>query len=294
MAWDSIQAGAVYGAIGGGVGALVGTLLAQFFKRSAHGQLITAALTAGFAVLGLNLAEPILSPYIGKYLPGHAAGEGLEAQISEEFDKANDPLFNAIFAKEPNLKSQLVAEVIDATKGSTNAIAARQLAFAASYNKVSGRFLYYLQRGRPEDLIEFTSSLVDGLESLAMTDPEFCYTYLYNPGGLAGFSLEQVKEKFGGEQFQKQQESAAKVVSNSLNETASYDKNAAAAVIDRAGTRFRNEIGDAGIAIVSRKRHPIDDVEAKLVCDGTILLYRYILADENAGIALVHLYSQNS
>lgn len=149
-----------------------------------------------------------------------------------------------------------------------------------------------LKRGRPADLIEFTSALVDSLEVLAPVDPEFCYTYLYNPGGLASYSIVQMKAKFGAEQYQRQQEAAAQVVVNSLPETALYDVTIAAAVIERAGTNFRAEIGDAGIAMVTGARHPENKVEAQLACEGTIHFYREILADENAGSALAHLYSQ--
>ncbi len=293
MAWDNILAGAAYGAIGGGTGGLIGALVGQFFKNSPNRQLISTFFTVGFVVLGINLAEPILSPYIGKYLPKRAVGESLAFQLNAEFDKANDPLFDAIFAKERNLKSQLVAEIIETTKSAPNRIVARQSAFTAAYAKVSGRFISYLKRGRPEDLVKFTSTLVDGLETLAPVDAEFCYTYLYNPGGLAGFSLEQIKAKFGAEQFQRQQEAAAQVVANSLPETAPYDRAVAVAVIEKAGSIFRNEIGEAGLVVVTGGRHPENNAEAKLVCDGTSHLYREILADENAGIALVHLYSQS-
>lgn len=293
MDWNNILAGAIYGAIGGGAGALIGGLTAAIFRNSQHRQMITVALTAGLAVLGMNLAEPILSPYIGKFLPQRATGSDLAAQIEAEFDKANDPLINAIFAKERNLKSQIVAELIETASAAPNGVAARQSAFSLAYSKVSSKFSYYLKRGRPEDLIEFTSKLVDGLEVLAPVDPEFCYTYLYNPGGLVGYSIEQVKAKFGVEQHQRQQEAAAQVVDNALPETAPYDVTIAAAVVERAGANFRAEIGDAGIAMVTGARHPENRIEAQLACEGTIHFYREILADENAGSALVHLYSQN-
>lgn len=290
--WDNVISGAIYGGIGGGAGALLGSLLAIPFRGGAA-RMIAIALTVIGAVSGQYLAKPLLEPYIGKYLPASkpASLDSLESQLRAAFAEANDPLMNAIIKREPKLIEQLSAELGEITNGANSPATARAMAFATASNKVVGRLIYYMKRATDDDLESFGSVMVESLGILSERDARFCYNYLYNPGALTGFEVKDYREKFGGDQFNRQQSIAATLVENAFDEPPAYDAEIGAAGVQRAAAVLQEMLGAGGMPMISGGRPPKDDAEAKLACDASAAMYQSIVAEEHAATVLRHLFT---
>lgn len=283
----------VYGGIGAGVGAAIGTLIAERFKASGQARLIKIALPTALAVLGLNFAKPLLEPYIGKYLPApkSASGSDLESQLRAGFAEANDPMMNAIIAREPQLIGQLSIELEEVVLGANSPQNARAMAFAAASNKVVGRLTHYMKRATDDDLVSFGKIMVESLGILSERDARFCYNYLYNPGALTGFQVQDFREKFGGDQFNRQQAVAGKLVENADDEPPAYDAEVGGAGVQRAAAVLQEMLGPDGMPMISGGRLPKDDAEAKLACDASAAMYQSMVAEEDAATVLRHLFT---
>lgn len=290
---DNVFSAFVYGGIGAGVGAGIGTLIAERFKSSGRARLIKVALPTVLAVLGLNFAEPLLGPFIGKFLPAPkaASAENLETQLRTAFAEANDPMMNAIIRREPGLIGQLSIEVGEIARNANSPVNARTMAFAAASNKVVGRLTYYLKRATDDDLTSFGKIMVESLGILSERDATFCYNYLYNPAALTGFQLQDFREKFGGDQFNRQQAVAGKLIENAFDEPLAYDSVIGAAGVQRAAVALQEMLGTDGMPLISGGRLPRGAAEAKLACDATASMYQSMVAEKHAATVLRHLFT---
>lgn len=287
--WEQIGAGAVYSAIGGGSGAAIGALMAMFFRNTRFARYAATILTVVGAVAGANLAEPLLKQHIGEYLP----------QSTNTFDEQFDvviaeleayPLMAAIMEREPQLKSDMKAQLSDVTKTATNNVAAQVQSFSVAYNLVLGRVVSYFARGTDEDLITMITTTVEILDDLAARDPAFCFDYLYAPQALARRPPDYVRTKIGADIFDRQQEELATLVLNAYDVVPDYDRDAAQAGLNAASEVLSADMGEK-LGLVAGQLLPEGEEDAKLACAATANMYRYILTRPDAALTGRHIFS---
>lgn len=287
---NDVGAAAIYGAVGGGLGALLGVLIASFLRNTKFYQMAAAALAGGGAVLGMNIAQPLLEPYIGEYLPKSASEEEFEKQFEWMIQELQSySLIAAIMERDPSLKKQLRSDFEKVAKEATTPALARQMGFSAGYNTLSAKITFYLARATNDDLVIFIRTMVENLNDLSERDPRFCYDYLYNPTAMATLSAEETKEKIGLDFFNRQQSEGAVLVRNAFDDVPSYDVAAAEAALQSAAIGFQAMLGDK-IGLVSGAILPESDEDAKLACDATSALYTAILSQENPALAGRHIF----
>ncbi len=288
--WEQIGAAAIYGAIGGGVGALLGALLATPFRRTRFAQTATTILTVAFVVIGINVAEPLLKPYIGQYLPQPASqDEVLDAFLTEARE---DPMLTALFAKEPVREGELRATLKEILETETRADKVRDRAFKVIKDLTGSRFIYYLKRGRDEDLIAFTNFMIEMMDYLTEYEPQFCHRFYYDPMFLATMSLEDIKAKMGADRQSRQQELAADVIVNAFDEIPSYDVDAAQARLVEAGQLLNELLGQELIGLLTvGGQKPQSDEEAAAACNATARLFEHLAESEKPGESIRHLYT---
>ncbi len=289
--WGDIGAAAIYGAIGGGVGALIGTMLGSLFKKTNFSQLATTVLTVAFVVIGINFSEPLLKPHIGKYLPSSAATD-FDSQfetIIEGFEKY--PLASAILERDPTVREQLRHELLEIVENAASPAIAKQLAFSAAYNLTLTKFTYYVARATDEDLMLFVKFNVNLLDDLAERDPRFCFDYLYNPNALVNVPEDYVETKIGPERFSQQQIEGAALVRNAYDDIPEYDIVAAQAIVDQAATILQEELGPEKLGLLTGALQPESDEDAKLACDATAGMYRFLLSQDAPELGTRHIFA---
>ncbi|VAV96436.1 hypothetical protein MNBD_ALPHA05-893 [hydrothermal vent metagenome] len=291
--WEQIGAAAIYGAIGGGVGALIGAILATPFRRTRFAQMATTILTVAFVVIGYNVSEPLLKPYIGDYLPKSAAASEFDEQYDLAFAQLEAfPTFAAILEREPGLKEQLKNDLVAATENTISPGGASLAAYSASYNLIQSRYFYYIARARDEDLIVFLETNVEITRDLLARDPQFCYDMNYNPAALSGVaSIEQLRIKVGAELFDRQQKEGATLVRNAYDKIPDYDKAAAAAGLESARGVLFSVLGEENLGLISGQRFAANEEEAALACEATLALLNSALAQENPAIIWRHIFA---
>jgi hypothetical protein len=291
--WEQIGAAAIYGTIGGGVGALIGAILATPFRRTRFAQMATTILTVAFVVIGYNVSEPLLKPYIGDYLPKSTA----TSEFDKEFDLAFAqleafPTFAAILEREPGLKGQLKSDLIAATKKSSSPGGANLAAYSASFNLIQSRYFYYVARARDEDLIVFLGTNAEITRDLLERDPQFCYDMNYNPAVLSGAaSVEQLRIKVGAELFDRQQKEGATLVRNAYDKVPDYDQAAAVAGLESAREALISVLGEDNLGLISGQRFAANEEEAALACEATLALLNSALAQDNPAIIWRHIFA---
>ncbi|NOX83400.1 MAG: hypothetical protein GXP06_10525 [Alphaproteobacteria bacterium] len=287
--WEQIGAAAIYGAIGAGGGATIGGVLATLFKNSRHAAMITTGLTVAFAVVGMNVAEPILKPYIGEYLP---QPQSQDEALDEYFAEAKiDPMVAALFAKEPALEDELRAKLKQIMQTETRADKIKRAAFKAGRDLTESRFIYYLKRGRDEDIIAFTNFMIEMMDYLTEAEPRFCHQYFYDPAALAVMPMEDLKAKMGADRQSRQQELAAAVIMNAFDEIPSYDVDAAQARLVEAGQLLNELLGSELIGLLTvGGQKPQTDEEAAAACNASARLFENLIESEKPGEAIRHIY----
>lgn len=292
MDWSNIFNAAIYGAIGGGVGALVGALLAAPFQKMKIGKMTATIFTVAGVVIGYNVAEPLLKPYIGDHVSALVGKSSSEKAIEDIIaELRTDPLLEAILDKEPMLEGEFRTDLLQILENETDAKKARKSAFSITYEQVSSRLSYYLARGRDEDIIAFTSVVVDLMNYLKLADPQFCHRFFYDPSSLSGIELPELKAKFGGTRHQVQQEAAALVVNNAFEQIPVYDEQAALLTVKRAGEHVYEVLGDDLIGLINvGGQKPKNDEEAAAACAATSGLFQLMLDSDNAADAIRHIY----
>ncbi len=289
--WEQIGAAAIYGAIGGGGGALIGALLAAPFRKSKIGSIMATVLTVAGAVIGYNVSEPLLKPYIGQYLPTPPAND-FDAQLDATFQELETlPTFSAILEREPDLRDALRQQLVAAANDANSSVAARQLAFSASYNEVQGRFIHYLQRSTNGDLLAFYANVNQELIYFSAADPKFCFDSNYNPGALAALDLDAIRAKYGDERFNRQQELGSAVVKNAYDEIPPYDVDEAQAALERGGVALRDVLGEENTGMVTGAKAVSTVEEYKLVCDASIALNNSLLNEADAAAVIRHIFT---
>jgi DNA-binding Lrp family transcriptional regulator len=288
--WEQIGAAAIYGAIGGGAGALIGAILATPFRRTRFAQMATTILTAAFVVIGIKVAEPILKPYIGEYLPQPASqDEVLEAYLVEMLE---DPMAAAIFDKEPALEGELREKLQEILGAESRTDKIRDASFIVVRDMTESRFIYYLKRGRDEDLIAFINFMIEMMDYLTEAEPRFCHGLYYDPMFLATMSVEDIKAKMGADRQSRQQELAAAVIVNAFDEIPSYDVDAAQARLVEAGQLLNELLGQELIGLITvGGQKPQTDAEAAAACNATARLYKLLAESEKPGEAIRHIYT---
>lgn len=287
--WENVGAAMIYGAIGGG-GALIGGLLALPFRNSRIGSMVTAALAAGGAVLGYNFAEPLLKPYIGQYLPA-SPSDDLDAQIETMIEELNDvPTFAAILKKDPEMRGALKRKLREIAQDANSTVAGRQMAFSSVFNEVQGRLIYFLKRGRDDDLLAYYRQTNDILVHLSVSDPKFCYESSYNPAALIGLDLDAIKLKHGEERYNRNQELGARLVENAYDDIPDYDVEEAQAALVRATQVLLDDLGEENIGMITGVKAPSGLDDYKLVCDATIATNNSLLGEADAASAIRHVF----
>ncbi len=288
--WEQIGAAAIYGAIGAGGGAAIGGMLATLFKNSRYATMITTGLTVAFAVIGMNVAEPILKPYIGQYLPQPASQDEVLDEILAGARK--DPMLAALFAKEPALEGELRAKLKEILETESRSDKIEYAAFKAGKDLTESRLVYYLKRGRDEDIIEFTNFMIEMMDYLTEAEPQFCHWYFYDPVSLAAMSAKDIKAKMGAVRQNRQQEIAAAVIVNAFDEIPSYDVDAAQARLVEAGQLLNGLLGPELIGLIAvGGQKPQTDAEAAAACNATARLFEYLAESEKPGEAIRHIYT---
>lgn len=292
--WEQFGATAIYSAIGGGFGVLIGGLLALPFRNSKIGSMMATVLTVAGAIIGVSVAEPLLKPYIGQYLPTPpAAKDPVDAQIDATFKELETlPTFAAILKREPDLNDSLEAKFRDVAANAGSTDEARQMAFSAAYDEVAVRFLVYLKRSRVEDLVAYFSETNDDLIYLSASDPQFCFESMYDAGALAALELDEMKAKYGIERFNRQQELAARVIENAYDEIPAYDTDVGAAALGRASGVLLAELGLENIGMVSEITVAMTPEDFKLVCDASIAMNNSLLGEADAAAAIRYIFTQ--
>ena len=291
MDWSSIAAAAIYGAIGGGFGALAGMFVAAPFRNFRVGKTVLTVCTVGGAIVGYNVAQPLLEPYLGGAIKSVVGKTSLDdAADSAISDMRADPLLAAILDADPELEKTLRADFSRILRNSEDAATARVEAFNVGYNTVVTQFTYYLPRATDEDLISFVTVLTENLEYLSVADPGFCYQFLYDTQSFVGMSVETIKAKFGGDRHMRQQEAAAAVVQNSYDEVPAYDQQAAQEKVDAAGMVVFAELGEEKIGLITMGQKPATDADAAAACRATYKMYQRLLAEDNAADSIRHLF----
>ncbi|MEQ8934790.1 MAG: hypothetical protein RIE56_03235, partial [Amphiplicatus sp.] len=264
-----IGVAALYGAIGGGLGALLGALLAMPFKGSGAAKTISMVLTIACAVIGINVAEPLLSPYIGKYI-----GDTPEARIARadtQVDEAmaelrKEVVFSALLVREPDLEAEFKEMLATIVGDARDPSEAHRQAFAMSYKMVGDRLVHYVQRGAESDILGYFEAVIAILEYLSGTDPMFCHAYLYDTEQLASAALPALISKLGAERYRRQQEAGASVIKNAYDEIPVYDAQTAQLQLNIAGMYLFNTLGEAKIGLVTAGEKPTDIEDARAAC----------------------------
>ena len=286
--WEQVSAGAIYGAIGGGGGALLGSLVAMLFRNTRFARLATTVLVAGCAVLGMSLAEPLLKPHIGQYLP--QASNNFDEQFNELIVELEAyPAMAAILEREPELKDSMKAQLADAVHEASNMSAARVQAFSVAYNLVSGRVISYFSRAKDADLVVMMTTTVAILDDIAVREAAFCYDYLYAPQSLASKPPDYVRTQIGAAVFDRQQEEIATLVRNAYDDVPEYDKDAAQAGLNKAGEVLSAEL-DAKMGLVTGQLLPEGEEDARLACTATANMYRFVLDQPDAALVGRHIF----
>jgi len=291
MDWASIATAATYGAIGGGVGALLGSLLAAPFRNTGIAKIATTVLTVFGAIVGYNVAEPLLKPYIGQYLPVSSSASAFDSEFESMMEElGRDPLVAAILEREPSLREELKRELLGVAAKAATPATARQMGFSASYNLIVARFNYYLARATNKDLITFMTTTTEVLDGLAIREPRFCYDYLYNPGAMAGLAKDAIKSKIGSDLYDRQQNESGRLVLNAYDQIPEYDVAAAQVRVQEAAVVLRSMLGEAKLGLVNSTLALENDDDAKLACEASAAMYHAILAQENPALAGRHIF----
>lgn len=291
--WEQIGAAAIYGALGGGGGTLIGLLVAALFSKTRFAKIASTIFVVAGAVLGINFAEPLLKPYIGQYLPqAPSQATAIDGAIEEI---RSDPFIAAVWEKEPEMEAELRTSLGYILATEKNPTKARNAAFVASRDLAAARLIYYLQRGRDEDLIAFASFIVSLMNYWTLENPHFCHQYFYNSNTMAEMSIDEIKSKFGGSRHLEQQDLAAEVVRNSYEDVPAYDAEGAQIRINEGGVLLYERLGDELIGLIAvGGQLPKSDEEAAAACAGSAEMYQYFLESENAEDVLRHLFVLSS
>ena len=287
--FGDIGAAAIYGGIGGGLGGLLGYLIGQLFRNTKFAQMASTGFAVLGLVVGMNIAEPLLEPYTGKYL-----GSGSTSAVDKQFDEMvvelkSFPLMAAIIEKDPAMLDGFREKMEEVSKEATTPAIARQMGFSAGYNFVVEKFGYYMARGTDADLRVMTTTTVELLNDLSVRDPRFCFDYLFNPAGISNLGLDEMKAKVGLEMFDRQQQEGATLVRNSFDTIPAYDVAAANEAMQEIALPVLAMLGDkVGLftgAIVAKT-----DADATLACEATSALYTSALAREDAILIIRHMF----
>lgn len=292
MDFGEIGTAALYGAIGGGVGALIATVLAAPFAKSRHGKAIATFLTVAGVAVGINVAEPVLSPYLGKYVgDSETARAGkAEAEIDTALAELRaDPLVAAIFEREPSLEATLRSDLQEIAREAKSAGEGRRQAFGVGYQAVSTRLTRYVARGQGEDIVAFFDLNIEVLGHLAASDPEFCHAYLYRPTTLAGMGVGEVSARIGAERYARQQTAAARVVKGAFDAVPDYDAATAQLVVNQGGKLLFDLLGEEKIGLVTEGRKPETAEEARAACEASVAMLSLLRASHPPADALRHL-----
>lgn len=289
---EDLFSAAVYGAIGGGVGGLIGGGLGKLFSRDQENSTLPTIFMVAFVVLGINLAEPLLAPHIGNYLPKtnwDTRNEQAIAAAIKELER--DPLFQAILEKDPSLAEDFRSGMRDILQSGGDPTLAREKAFNLGFNLTSKQFAYYLPRAQGADLIEVSRVLNEGLVALSESDPQFCYGFLYDQQTLLSYSVDEIKEKFGRAQYDKQQEVSAELVRGAYTDVPSYDEVIGMKAIERGRVALFSVLAEEDVGFLTGAKRPQSVAQAKQACDATIALQKSLLSEEDPVPGLRALYA---
>ena len=294
--WEQIGTAAIYGAIGGGGGALLGSLLAIPFKNTKFAQTATTLLTVSLAVAGIRLAEPLLSPYIGEYLPASSVESVFDREFDSVIESLEDvPIMAAILEREPDLTEQMKAELLAVIDENASTQAMSNALYTASYQFTQSRLIHYIQRATDDDLIIFMQTNVELLADLLLRDPQFCYDLNYNPNALSALGeLDAIRDKTGPEFFDRQQKEGAVLVRNAHDEIPPYDTNIGAAGLQSAAEALIGELGQENLPIITGERIAASVDEAALACRATKVMFDTVLSLDEPATVGRHIFISTS
>lgn len=292
MDLGQIGAAAVYGAIGGGLGALVGILLAGLFKSAKAAPTLKTLLPVGGAVIGIAVAQPLLSPVLGGFIGGASKSE--EQVVEDAFEKGlaelrGEAMFAAILDREPGLVEEFRDFIRGVVATAPSAAEAQRQGFVLGEARLAARIVHYVQRGRDEDIVAFFTVTTDTVEHLSTSDPMFCHAYLYDPPSLAAMAPEALKAKLGEALNRRQQEAGARLVTNAHDEIPDYDAQTAKLQLNMAGMFLYQTLGEQRIGMVTAGAKPRSEDDARAVCAASGEMYRMLLNGDAPASAVRHM-----
>lgn len=289
MDWSNV----VYAAIGGGVGALAGSLIGAAFKGRA-GRVVALVLTVVGAVIGPQVARPILEPYIGDQVHSLiGADRRADVQVGRALDKLHaNPLFQALMDREPDFEGQARAAIADALKAdlSSSELVVRISDWARGVGLA--RLPHYLMRGRNQDIVETTSQIADALIALQTISPPTCYRWMFGGYGSDPEDAGNLSRALGPDGVSRLSETMGRLIRNSSDEIPAYDEAAAQAAVVEAGKGLYSRLGPDRMAFVSGVKKATDPEDQAAVCGAMGAMYREFLSLDNAADVMRHIYRQ--
>jgi len=291
--WSDIGAAAIYGAIGGGVGALIGALFASFFRKTKFAQIATTVLSVTFVIIGYNVSEPLLKPYIGEYLPKSSAEKEFDEQFELALAELNKvPAFAAILEREPALRDELRKRIEKVAETAPSAASARLSIYTTTRSLTESRLNHYIARAQGADLVEFVDNAIELANSLLVRDPGFCYDFNYNPGAMSSFnSIEALRDKMGPDLFDKTQATNARLVRNAYDDIPEYDVNLANSEIQVANKRMLALLGAEKLKYITGAQIANLEADKRLACEATIALFEDIRSLDDPALVIRHIYA---
>jgi len=201
------------------------------------------------------------------------------------------PTFAAILEREPETRALLRSRLEAAVDSAATAEGIRDAGFSISYELLQSRLVYYLIRARDSDLINVQQTQLDFMGDLLQRDPQFCYYINYNPSTFSAISdVGVLRQKYGGNFFDRIQGINAVAIRNATDEIPSFDAGAANLGVQAAGQAMIEVLGPENIGLITKERKAQTIEEATLACRATIALLESLLATDDPASASRHLF----
>jgi len=278
MDWTGIGLAALGGGVGGGLGVGLGMVVARMMP--VRGRTLQVALTAGLAVLGMQLVPAALDA-----LTGHSAAvRAREAQSLDDSllrDMAENPFFAALQRVAPERADAWRAQVVDAYREG-GAGAARMAALRAGEEAGAWIAGYYAPRASDAALTHFYTEMERLVSGPMQAYPRACHAYLFATGAGASQAYDAAAL---GIDMAPVAEAIAGLTDGAAADPRPYDRETARAIETAAADRAAAAIGADNLDLLGA-REPLTDAEYALACEGMGIYLRTVLEADYAVEAL--------
>jgi len=280
MDWVAIIAAGIGGGIGGGLGGLVGRMF------SSNG--VRIALVVGLALLGANLAKPVIQPqveaYLGPSLRGSQFDSLYESQIKAEIKKI--PALARIFKDDPTVEQRFKdkARVAYEKGGAKELLESSGGIGAEVIGEAMGR---YLPRARAQDLMLFAKTMAEVLDVMNAKDPEACVLHQFGASYGKPLPTSRLNAAIGKEGQDKQLAALNALVTNAGPTVVVFDKPKADAAIGELAKRHAPLLTGNAAEVAGGKRPPANAEEAKVACSFALALFKDVSTMDAATAELI-------